>query len=217
MLTAHNQITLLTQHVVEGQELTNAEIEQAIHDLLEPKITLEVKAEFLLGLARRGETPREIAGFAILLRDLAIDPNLNTTALGDILVDTCGTGGSGANKTFNVSTASAFVLAAANIPVAKHGNRAITSKCGSADVLEALGIQIEMPPSKLRDCINQIKIGFLFAPQYHKAFKIIQPVRKYLAEKGKKSVFNLLGPLINPARPNVQIIGVYDPKLTWRS
>jgi len=213
VLTAHNQINLLTQHVAEGQELTPPEIEQAIHDLLEPKISIEAKAEFLLCLARRGETPREIAGFAIILRELAIDPNIDRLALDDILLDTCGTGGDGAN-TFNVSTAAAFVLAAAGIPIAKHGNRAITSKCGSADVLEALGIQIEMPPARLKECIHEVKMGFLFAPQYHKTFKVIKPVRQHLAEKGKKSIFNILGPLVNPARPNVQIIGVYDPKLT---
>lgn len=213
MLTSHNQISVLTQHVVDGQELTASEIEQAIHDILDPKIAVEAKADFLLALARRGETPKEIAGFAILLRDLGLDPAIDLNVFNNLLLDTCGTGGDGAN-TFNVSTAVIFVLAAAGIPVAKHGNRAITSQCGSADVLEALGVPIEMSPARLRECLYQLKIGFLFAPHYHKTFKVIQPVRKYLAEQGKKSIFNLLGPLVNPAKPNVQIVGVFDPKLT---
>jgi len=190
-----------------------AEIEQAIHDLLEESVPLETKAEFLLCLAQKGETPREIADFAILLRDLAIDPHIDLGVLGGKLLDTCGTGADGAN-TFNVSTASAFVLAAAGIPVAKHGNRGISSKCGSADVLEALGVKIEVPPARLRESIETLKIGFLFAPQYHKTFKAIQPVREHLAKQGKRTIFNLLGPLVNPARPNTQIIGVNDPALT---
>lgn len=213
MLTAHSQLPLLSQHVAEGQDLSVTEIEQVIHDLLEPTVPVEIKAEFLLCLARKGETPREIADFAILLRDLAIDPHLDIGLLGGKLLDTCGTGADGAN-TYNVSTAAAFVLAAGGIPVAKHGNRAITSKCGSADVLESLGINIEMPPSRLPESIETYKIGFLFAPRYHKTFKAIHPVREFLAQQGKRTIFNLLGPLVNPARPNIQIIGVYDPDLT---
>jgi anthranilate phosphoribosyltransferase len=213
VLSAQSQLGLLSQHAAEGQDLTAPEVEQAIHDLLEPSVPIETKAEFLLCLSRKGETPREIADFAILLRDLALDPRIDIELLGGKLIDTCGTGADGSN-TFNVSTAVAFVLAAGDIPVAKHGNRSITSKCGSADVMEALGIQIEMTPERLRDGLEKLKIGFLFAPHYHKTFKAIQPVRHLLAERGKRTIFNLLGPLVNPARPNMQIIGVYDPALT---
>lgn len=213
MLSAQSQLPLLSQHAAEGQDLSPAEIEQAIHDLLEPSISLETKAEFLVCLSLKGETAREIADFAILLRDLAIDPHIDIGVLGGKLLDTCGTGGDGVH-TFNVSTAAAFVLAAADIPVAKHGNRSIGSKCGSADVLEALGVKIEIPPQRMREAIETLRLGFLYAPQYHKAFKAIQPVREHLAKQGKKTIFNLLGPLINPARPNIQVVGVYDPALT---
>ncbi|MCC7517857.1 MAG: anthranilate phosphoribosyltransferase [Verrucomicrobiae bacterium] len=213
MLTAESQLRLLSQHAAEGQDLSAAEIEQAIHDLLEPGVAVEEKAEFLLCLARKGESPREIADFAILLRDLALDPRVDLGLVGGLLMDTCGTG-SDNTATFNVSTAAAFLLAAADIPIAKHGNRAISSKCGSADVVEALGINIEMPPSAAREGIERLKFGFLYAPFYHKTFKVLHPVRQYLARHGKRTIFNLLGPLVNPARPNVQLIGVYDPALT---
>lgn len=213
MLTAHSQLTLLSQHAAEGQDLTAMEIEQAIHDLLDPRIPIEAKAEFLMCLARKGETPREIADFAIILRDLAIDPGIDIGLLGGKLLDTCGTGADGSN-TFNVSTAAALILSAGGVPIAKHGNRSITSHCGSADVLEALGVNIEMSPSKLRDCVEKVKIGFVFAPHYHKTFKAIGPVRAFLAKQGKRTIFNLLGPLVNPARPNMQVVGVFDPSIT---
>ncbi len=213
VLNAQSQLPLLSQHAAEGQDLAATEIEQAIHDLMAPEVSIEMKAEFLLCLARKGETPREVADFAILLRDLAVDPHIDLGVIGGKLLDTCGTGADG-SQTFNVSTAAAFVLAAGGVPVAKHGNRAITSQCGSADVLEALGVNIEMPPDRLRQCVETHKIGFLFAPQYHKTFKVIKPVRDFLAQQGKRTVFNLLGPLVNPARPNIQVIGVYDPVLT---
>lgn len=213
MASVPSQLPLLSQHAAEGQDLTGPEIEQAVRDLLEPDVPIETKTEFLLCLARKGETPQEIADFAILLRDLAVDPHIDIGALGGRLLDTCGTGADNSN-TFNVSTATAFVLAAAEVPVAKHGNRAITSKCGSADVLEALGINIEMPVARTCECIETLKIGFLYAPNYHTTFKTIQPVRALLAKQGQRTIFNLLGPLVNPARPNIQIVGVYDPALT---
>ncbi len=213
MADASSKLVPLIHRISDGQNLTAPEIEQAIHDLLDPEIHVETKAEFLLALSEKKETPREIADFAILLRDLAIDPQLDLATLGGKLIDTCGTGADGANI-FNVSTAAAFILATAGIPVAKHGNRAITSQCGSADVLEALGVHIEMSPSRLRESIQTLKIGFLFAPQYHKTFKAIRPVREFLAKQNKRTIFNLLGPLVNPARPNLQVVGVYDPALT---
>ncbi len=213
VLTAHSQLKLLSQHAAEGQDLSAVEIEQAIHDLLETEVSLEDKAEFLLCLARKGESPRELADFAILIRELAIDPRVDLGLIGGKLLDTCGTGADEA-RTFNVSTAAAFILAAAGIPVAKHGNRSISSQCGSADVLEALGINIEMSPAKVCASLEKLKIAFLFAPYYHKTFKILQPLRQHLARQGKRTIFNLLGPLVNPARPNIQVVGVYDPALT---
>lgn len=213
MLQSHSQLPLLSQHAAEGQELTTPEIELAIHDLMNPEISVEIKTEFLLCLARKGETPREITDFAILMRNLAVNPQINLHLLGEILLDTCGTGNDRTN-TFNVSTAATFILAAANIPVAKHGNRSISSQCGSADVLEALGINIRISPDRTRESLETLKIGFLFAPLYHKTFQIMQPVREALAKQGKCTIFNLLGPLVNPARPNMQIIGVFNPDLT---
>ena len=213
MLSAQSQLKLLGQHAAEGQDLSSPEIEQALHDLLEPQVSLQEKAEFLLCLARKGETAKELAGFAIIMRGLALDPQIDPGLLGGILLDTCGTGADRTHS-YNISTATAFVLAAAGIPVAKHGNRSISSKCGSADVLEALGVKFEISPSKMKESLEKLNIAFLYAPQYHKTFKILQPLRQHLSQQGHRTIFNLLGPLVNPARPNIQMVGVYDPSLT---
>jgi anthranilate phosphoribosyltransferase len=172
------------------------------------------KADFLAALARKGETADEIAAFALELRERSINPQIDRAQFPDgILADVCGTGADGA-QTVNVSTAAMFIVAAAGVPVAKHGNRGITSRCGGADVLEALGVRIELPPEKLKRCIEEIGVGFIFAPAYHPAFKKIAPVRKLLAEKKIRTVFNILGPLVNPARVNAQLLGVFDPLFT---
>ncbi len=142
-----------------------------------------------------------------------MDPRVDLGLLGGKLLDTCGTGADRAG-TFNVSTAAAFLLAAGDVPVAKHGNRSISSQCGSADVLEALGIHIELPPLRVREGLETLGIAFLYAPYYHKTFQTLQPIRQFLAQQGKRTIFNLLGPLVNPARPNIQVVGVYDPALT---
>ena len=191
-----------------GCALTPAEIGAAVAALLAPEISDDTKAEFLTALASKGETAEEIAAFARELRDRAVDPGFPAGKLLDIV----GTGADGAN-TFNISSCTMFVAAAAGVPVAKHGNRAVTSKCGSADVLAALGARIELPVEAARRCLTETGITFLFAPLYHPAFKAIAPVRKQLAARRQRTIFNILGPLVNPARPTHQLIGVCDRAL----
>lgn len=162
---------------------------------------------FLVGLADKGESPEEIAACAYTMRALA--QNIEPRSRKYPLLDVVGTGGDGLNS-FNVSTGAMFVAAAAGVPVAKHGNRGISSKCGSADVLEALGVAIDLNPPMVEECINHIGLGFMFAPKFHSAMRFVQPVRKRLA---RRTVFNILGPLTNPAKAQVLVLGVYDPKL----
>jgi len=203
----------LIKKVQKKEEVSSIELEQLVADLIDPEIDIEQKIAFLAAFSEKGETSREIADLAAILRGLAIDPRVDIKLLGGLLLDTCGTGGDRMN-TFNASTAAAFILASANLPVAKHGNRSVTSQCGSADVLEALGINIEMPPETVQPALEQTQFAFLFAPSYHKIFKTLQPLRQALAQKGQRTIFNILGPLINPARPNIQVVGVYEPPLT---
>ena len=203
-----NILTDQTAHVANGAALSDAEVGAVVTALLAPEIADAAKAEFLTALAAKGETAEEIAAFARELRTRAVDPVFNTAKLLDIV----GTGADGAN-TFNISSCTMFVAAAAGIAVAKHGNRAITSQCGSADVLERLGARIELSPAAARHCLAETGIAFLFAPLYHPAFKIIAPVRKQLATRRQRTIFNLLGPLVNPARPTHQLIGVFDRSL----
>lgn len=201
-------LTELTIRLQESCELNPAEINAAVGALLDPSAADDAKADFLTALAQKGETAAEIAGFARELRTHSIDPGLPA----DKLLDIVGTGADLAH-TFNISSCTMFVAAAAGIPVAKHGNRAITSKCGSADVLAALGAKIEMPVEVARRCLVEAGITFFFAPVYHPAFKIIAPVRKKLAERKQRTVFNILGPLVNPAQPTHQLVGVFDRTL----
>jgi len=144
------------------------------------------------------------------LVDRAIDPGLDPASLDQPVIDVCGTGGD-KMELFNVSTATMFVVAAGGAAVVKHGNRGITSKCGGADVLEELGVRIDLPPEKLAECVRRTGLGFLFAPAWHPAFKAIVPVRKRLAAEGVPTIFNLLGPLLNPVLPPFQIIGIFSP------
>jgi anthranilate phosphoribosyltransferase len=160
---------------------------------------------FLIGLRMKGETVDEIAAAAGVMRELATRVNVK----GDHLVDTCGTGGDAAS-TFNISTASAFVVAAADGQVAKHGNRSVSSKCGSADVLEAAGVNLELDPEQVAHCIEQVGVGFMFAPKHHSAMKhAIGPRR----EMGVRTIFNVLGPLTNPAGAPNQVLGVFSDQL----
>ena len=174
--------------------------------VMEGEATPAQIAALLTALRMKGETPDEIAGFARVMRAKAV----RIAPRCAMLVDTCGTGGDRL-KTFNISTSTAFVVAGAGVAVAKHGNRSVTSKSGSADVLEALGVNLAVPPEAVQDCIERIGVGFLFAQHFHPAMKYAGPVRR---EIGIRTVFNVLGPLTNPAGATRQLIGVYEPHLT---
>ncbi len=193
--------------------LSRPQIQETVEALTTEVHTPAEKAVFLTALAQRGETPEEIAGFAAELRERAtpvpLDPSWRASR---VLLDVCGTGGDRLN-TFNISTAIGIVCAAAGVTVAKHGNRAVTSGSGSADVLEALGIRIDLTPEEAARALVSNGFAFLFAPKYHPAFKNIGPARKLCAEQGQRTIFNFLGPLLNPARPTAQLVGVPRPAL----
>jgi anthranilate phosphoribosyltransferase len=191
--------------VVAGEHLTNDEAYEALQVIMSGEATEAQIGGFLVGLLMKGETAEEIAGFARAMRDNSV--RVPTTRQN--LVDTVGTGGDRLD-TFNISTAAAFVAAGAGVPVAKHGNRCVTSTCGSADVLTELGVDIAMPPEQVGRCIDEIGIGFLFAPALHPAMKHAVGPRKELA---LRTVFNILGPLTNPAGATRQVVGVYAPNV----
>ena len=197
----------IVSKVVSGKNLQREDAEKAIKTIMSGQSNDIEISVFLTGLKMKGETADEIASFAKVMREFAvrIEPIVSGT-----LVDMCGTGGD-KSGTFNVSTTAMFIVAAAGIPVAKHGNRALTSKCGSADVLEALGVDLSASPEKVRKSIEEVGIGFMYAPAHHSATKHVMPVRKAL---GYRTVFNILGPLTNPANAKAQLMGVYDPDLT---
>jgi len=192
--------------VSERHDLTRAEALEAMHTILAGEATAPQIAAFLVALRMKGETVEELVGFATAMRQMArqVDVGLN----GEPLLDTCGTGGD-ASSTFNISTVAAFVVAGAGVRVAKHGNRSLSSHCGSADLLESFGIRISMEPEEAARAIRQIGIGFFFAPSIHTAMKHAQPVR---AELKMRTVFNLLGPLTNPAGANRQLAGAPSAK-----
>jgi anthranilate phosphoribosyltransferase len=178
----------------------------AMHTILSGEASPAQIAAFLVALRMKGETVEELVGFALAMRGMA--RRVNAGLNGEPLLDTCGTGGDGGG-TFNISTAAAFVVAGAGVRVAKHGNRSLSSRCGSADVLESLGIRIAMEPEDAARAIREVGIGFLFAPDIHTAMKHAQPVR---AELKMRTVFNLLGPLTNPAGANAQLVGAPSAK-----
>jgi len=202
----------LIHHLEEKQDLSPREIEVAAALLLDPTAKDEKKARLLEALAKKGETPSEIAGFVEAFLEHAVSPHLGLLELEGPTLDVCGTGGDQLDL-FNVSTTAMFVTAAAGAIVVKHGNRGITSKSGGADVLEALGIRIDLSPDDFRRCVEQTGLGFMFAPNYHPAFKAVISVRKELAARGVKTIFNLIGPLLNPARPQCQLVGVFNREL----
>jgi len=202
----------LIHHLEEKQELSSREVEVAAALLLDPAAPEEKKERLLEALARKGETPAEIAGFVEAFLEQAVDPHLGLLDLQGPTLDVCGTGGDQLDL-FNISTTAMFISAAAGAVVVKHGNRGITSKSGGADVLEALGIRIDLPADGFRRCVEQAGIGFMFAPIYHPAFKAVVGVRKSLAARGLKTIFNLIGPLLNPARPECQLVGVFSRDL----
>ncbi len=196
-----------------GEVLGPDEIHLAVEELVAESVSAATKADFLCRLALKGETVEEIAAFALALREKSINPPLDAAWRQEReILDVCGTGGDRLN-TFNISTTVALICAAAGIAVAKHGNRAITSQAGSADVLEALGIAIDLEPAEAVASLRERNFAFFFAPNYHPAFKHIGPARKLCADRGQRTIFNFLGPLLNPARPGAQLVGVPRPEL----
>lgn len=196
----------LTQHVSAGRELLPGEVEAAAAALAGTEATDDAKAAFLTALAAKGETAGEVAAFATAFRARAINPGVEAWA--PRAIDIVGTGGDHAGG-FNISSLVVLTLACAGVTVMKHGNRAITSKSGSADLLAALGVNLEASPEKMRRALDELGFVFFFAPAYHPTFKHIGPVRKALAARGQRSVFNILGPLINPGRPAHVLLGVF--------
>jgi anthranilate phosphoribosyltransferase len=191
--------------LLDGHDLSRAEAREAMDSIMTGEASPALIGGFLVALRLKGETADEIAGCAEAMREHV----LSVTPHRDDLVDTAGTGGDG-GRTFNISTAAALVAAAAGAGVAKHGNRAVSSASGSADVLEALGFRLDLPPDRIADSIDELGFGFLFAPTHHPAMKHAAPVRKELAAR---TVFNVLGPLTNPAGARAQVVGVYSPDL----
>lgn len=202
----------LRQQLDERSPLTTAQVSAAVAALVDEMTSPEVKAEFLTALARKGETTEEIVAFATELRLRSLQPKLDRETREREILDVCGTGGDQLN-TFNISTTVALIAASANITVAKHGNRAITSQSGSADVLEALGVAIDLTPDQAAQWLRDHHFAFFFAQKYHPAFKQIGPARKLCAQRQQRTIFNFLGPLLNPARPSAQLVGVPRPEL----
>ena len=203
MLAAKDALHLL----LERSDLTHGQMLDIMRQIMSGALTPVQIAGILIALRMKGETVDEIAAAAEVMRELST--KVNVTAK-EHLIDTCGTGGDGI-QTFNVSTVSAFVAAAAGARVAKHGGRSVSSTCGSADVLEVLGVNVNMTPEQVAQCVDEIGIGFMFAPNHHSAMKHAAPVRR---ELGVRTLFNLLGPLTNPAGAKRQVMGVFDRSLT---
>lgn len=195
---------MLKQHiqaVVDGHLLTRDQARQGMETIMNGEASPSQIGSFLTALRMRGETDEELAGFAEVMRAKAVRVPIDTNGP---IIDTCGTGGD-VSHSFNISTTAAFVVAGAGVKVAKHGNRAMTSRCGSADVLEGLGVTIELAPEQVAECVERVGIGFMYAPAFHPAMRFAGPVRR---EIGIRTVFNLLGPITNPAGARHQVIGV---------
>lgn len=192
--------------IINRQNLNENEMSDMMMEIFSGNITDAQIGAMMGALSTKGETYEELAGAATAMRRKAVRIETSATTI----VDTCGTGGDGA-KTFNISTTTAFVVAGCGITVAKHGNRSVSSQCGSADLLEALGLKLDIKPELVEEAITEIGIGFLFAPMYHSAMRYAANARKQI---GLRSIFNMLGPLTNPASANCQLLGVYAPQLT---
>ena len=210
-------ITEAVRQLVDRKDLSRIEAAAAMEAIMSGAATNAQIAAFLTALRMKGETVEELIGFAQVMRQKAVRIRVHDDGIAgltgtdrEMLIDTCGTGGD-ATGTFNVSTATAFVVAGAGLKVAKHGNRSVSSLCGSADVVETLGISLDLTPQKVARCVDEVGIGFLYAPLLHTAMKHVMPVRREMAIR---TVFNMLGPLTNPASANAQIIGVYSAALT---
>lgn len=206
--------------VVEGSSLTESEMMEVMDDITEGRATAAQMGAFMIALRMKGETVEEITGAAKIMRAKSSKVIVGQSGVSldrdeinlerETVVDTCGTGGDG-TKTFNVSTTTAFVAAGAGLKVAKHGNRSVSSMCGSADVVEILGVKLDLSPDQVGACIDRVGIGFLYAPMLHSAMRHVVGPRR---EIGLRTVFNLLGPLTNPAGASVQVLGVYRGDLT---
>jgi len=203
----------LIQQLNAAQTLGETQVWQAVERLASEKVSTGLKADFLAALSTKGETPEEIAAFARALRDKSIQPPIEKDwRESREILDVVGTGGDRLS-TFNISTTVAILCAAAGVAVAKHGNRAVTSSVGSADVIEELGIKIDLSPADAAHALREHGFAFFFAPNFHPAFKNIAPARKLCAERGRRTIFNILGPLLNPARPSAMLVGVPRPEL----
>ncbi len=191
--------------IVSGDDLSQNEAYECMMHIISGNLSDSMIAAFLTALSMKGESVDEITGFVKAMREICVhvSPDINAP-----LVDTCGTGGDKL-KTFNISTVSAVIAASCGVVIAKHGNRSITSKCGGADILEALGVKIDAGAREVEKCMEQTSIGFMFAPNFHQAMKNVMPVRK---ELGIRTVFNILGPLTSPANADIQLLGVFDPE-----
>ena len=199
-------LTDLIAKLADRQDLLEKEAEEGLLEIMEGKATSAQIGAYLMGLRVKGETVDEVVGSAKAMRQKAV----RLRVASPMVVDTCGTGGDRAN-TFNISTTAAFVVAGAGLTVAKHGNRSVSSRSGSADVLKALGVRIDLTPDRIGDCVNEVGLGFLFAPLFHGAMKHCATPRQ---EMGIRTILNILGPLTNPAGASAQVIGVYEERLT---
>ncbi len=211
----------MIEKIIKRENLSEEEAVGVMREIMEDKATPAQIASFITSLRMKGETVEEITGCAKVMREKATRIKIDKDNIVDLdrdeinvdyetIIDTCGTGGDG-TKTFNISTVTAFVVAGAGFLVAKHGNRSVSSECGSADVIMALGINLDIPVERVKECIEKVGIGFLYAPLYHSAMKYALGPRR---EIGIRTIFNILGPLTNPAGANVQVLGVYNPDLT---
>jgi anthranilate phosphoribosyltransferase len=196
----------LLRRVLRREDLTEAEAAAAMEDIIAARVAPAQVAGLLVGLAMKGERPAEIVGFARVMRDRAVP----VTPPDGMTIDLCGTGGD-LSGTFNISSAASLVVAACGVTVVKHGNRSVSSRCGSADLFEALGVAVAAGPDLAERCLREARMAFLFAPTFHPSMRNVAAVRK---ELGVRTAFNLLGPLTNPARPRVQLLGVPRPELT---
>jgi len=210
-------ITEAIKKAVDRQNLSAEEAESVLDQIMTGQCTDAQIASLLTALRMKGETVEELTGFARVMRRKAAAVRPRSHVASEIggtereaLIDTCGTGGD-VSGSFNISTATAFVVAGCGVRVAKHGNRSVSSQCGSADVVEALGVKIELEPERIAACIDEVGIGFLHAPLLHEAMKYVAPARRQM---GIRTIFNMLGPLTNPAGANAQVIGVYAAHLT---
>lgn len=208
-MSTHNPFAQTLNHLISGQDLSFEAMLNVMRQVMLGELTPAQIAAIFVALRIKGETVDEIVAAATVMRELSVKVNI---ADNNHLIDTCGTGGDGI-QTFNVSTVSAFVAAAAGAKVAKHGGRSVSSTCGSADVLEALGVNVNVSPDQVAHAVNTIGVGFMFAPNHHSAMKFAAPVRR---ELGVRTMFNVLGPLTNPANAKRQVLGVFLPELTTK-